>query len=193
MRQKKGCLMRLTSVSAIVLGFGLLAAAPAFAVEFDSAYTDLDLDQCTVLQSDDFGSTYGCPGYKGMPMIVSEGDLRFMVSYGLKLGDEKAAGQTLPPFNTLGPKIEWRLSNKTGGWKPFASIVRYLTGEEGKPKGQVLVVTQIKQGATCQIAWVDAVANPDANDLARKAADAKAFDFDCAKDPEKVGAFKAWE
>jgi hypothetical protein len=190
MRQKKGRLMRAGLI--IALGLGLLASAPASAADFDSAYTDLDLDQCTVLQSDDFGSTYGCPGYKGMPMIVSEGDLRFMVSYGLKLGEEKAASQTLPPFNTLGPKIEWRLSNRGGGWKPFATIVRYATGGEGDPKGDVLVVTQIKQGATCQIAWIDAKANPDGNELARKTADAKGFDFDCSKDPEKVGTFKAW-
>lgn len=176
----------------IALGFCVLATAPVAAADFDSAYTDLDLDQCTVLQSDDFGSTYGCPGYKGMPMSVSEVDLRFMVSYGLKLDDEKAAGQSLPPFNTPDPKIEWRLSNKGGGWKPFATIIRYSTGGDGDRKGDVLVVTQIKQGATCQIAWIDAQANPDASDLARKTADAKGFDFDCAKDPEKVGAFKAW-
>jgi len=55
-------------------------------------------------------------------------------------------------------------------------------------------VTKLAPGATCHIAYVDALANPDANDLARKAADEKASDFDCDKDePEFVGKFEAWE
>ena len=165
-----------------------------------SEYTDLDLDLCTVVQSDDFGSTWACNGFKGIPVMIAEGDLRMMVSYGLTSTEEKAASQTLPPFNHLGEKIEWRLSNVEGGYKPFATILRYFvqrmdpkTGEELKPEGQVLVVTKIAPGATCQIAWIDALANPDANELARKAADDNALDFDCAGDPEIIGKFKVWE
>ena len=40
---------------------------------------------------------------------------------------------------------------------------------------------------------IDALANPDANVLARKVADEKAKDFDCANEPEIVGTFEAWE
>jgi hypothetical protein len=98
----------------------------------------------------------------------------------------------------LGPKIEWRLSNKTGGYKPFATILRFYVqrlddaGNE-KSEGQVLVVTKVEPGATCQIAWIDALANPNANELARQAADEKAADFDCANEPEIVGKFEAWQ
>lgn len=170
-----------------------LLATAADAAGFDSVYTDLDLDLCTVMHSDDFGSSWACPGHKGYPVLVAEGDLRFMVSYGFGAPDEPAASQTLPPFNTLGPKVEWRLSNREGGWKPFATIVRYkLDKTDDFAGGEVLVVTQLKPGATCQIAWIDATANPDANAMARAVADEKGFDADCSGEPEIIGAFKAF-
>ena len=190
--------MRKTTPPALLslaLAIGLLAA-PASAAQYDSAYTELDLDQCTVLDADDFGAEYACPGYKGIPMFVAEGDLRFMVSYGFGAPDAKAASQTLPPFNTVAPHIEWRVSNVSGGWKPFATIVRYLLDDdenEAQKKRQVLVVTKISDKGTCQIAWIDAKANADANELARKAADEKAAGFDCDKEPEIVGKFEAWK
>jgi hypothetical protein len=182
--------MRALLLTAVLIG----GAVPALASDdVQSAYTDLDLTQCLVMESDDFGTNWACPGYKGMPTYIAEGDLRFMVSYGFGADREKAAEQTLPPFNTLGTKIEWRLSNRTGGWRPFATIIRYFVQREGgDAEGQVLVVTRIEPGATCQTAYIDALANPDANELARKAADEKARDFDCADEPETIGTFKAW-
>jgi len=176
--------------------FFVLPALPAAAAQFDSAYTELNLDECTVLSADDFGAQYACPGYKGIPMFVAEGDLRYMASYGFGAPKSKAAGQTLPPFNVLAPTIEWRVSNAEGGWKPFATIVRYLLDDdetEAQKKRQVLVVTRFDTDGACQIAWIDAKANADANALARQAADEKAKDFDCSKDPEIIGRFEAWK
>lgn len=190
--------MRKTTPPALLslaLALGLLTA-PASAAQYDSAYTELDLDQCTVLDADDFGAQYACPGYKGIPMFVAESDLRYTMSYGFGAPKAKAASQTLPPFNAVAPTIEWRVSNVTGGWKPFATIVRYLLDDdENEPvkKRQVLVVTRISEEGTCQVAWVDAKANADANELARKAADEKAAGFDCAGEPEIVGKFEAWK
>ena len=181
--------------SALYVAAGLLLAAPASAQQIESSYTDLVLNvDCTVIESDDFGTMWACSGLKGMPVMVSEGDLRMFVSYGLTSTTEKAAEQTLSPFNHLGDKIEWRVSNAEGHWKPFASVLRFLTkGEDGKPEGEVLVVTRIAPGATCHIAYVDALANPDATELARQAADEKARDFDCEKsEPEYIGKFEAW-
>jgi hypothetical protein len=171
-------------------------AGPAAAQQVESSYTDLDLNtMCTVIESDDFGTMWACEGLKGMPVMVTEGDLRMFVSYGLTSTTEKAAEQTLPPFNHLGEKIEWRVSNAEGHWKPFATILRFFTQrEEGEAEGQVLVVTKVAPGATCHVAYVDALANPDANALARKAADETARDFDCETgEPEYVGKFEAWE
>lgn len=172
------------------------AASPSQAQQVSSSYTDLDLDQCTVVESDDFGSMWTCPGLKGWPVVVQEGDLRMTVSYGVTATTEKAAEQTPPPFNHLGGKIEWRVSNREGRWLPYATILRYFTaapdGSEA-PEGQVLVVTRLGTGTTCQIAYVDALANDDANELARQVADEKAADFDCDKDEiETVGKFTAW-
>jgi hypothetical protein len=172
-----------------------LIASPVIAADdITSAYTDLNLDDCTIMQSDDFGSVWACPGYKGYPLRIAEGDLRFFVSYGFDAADEKAAEQTPPPFNYLGNRIEWRLSNRSGAWRPFATIVRYFVdkGDTDNKEGQVLVVTRIEPGATCQVAYVDASANSDANELAREAADTIAPDFDCANDPETSGDFSAW-
>lgn len=170
----------------------LILAVPAQAA-FNSAYTDINLDECLVLDADDFGASWACPGYKGYPMLVSEGDLRFSIRYGFNI-DKEPRGQTLGPFNELGPRLEWRLSNASGRWLPVATIVRYHTAdpETGENKGQVLVVTQLVEGNTCHIAYIDARANPDANELARQAADASG-DFDCASsEPETIGEFSAY-
>jgi hypothetical protein len=179
------------ALSALIL-LGL--AAPAAAQENQSAYTDLDLDECTVFSSDDMGSTWTCPGYKGIPVMVAESDLRFFISYGLKMTEERAAEQTLPPFNYPGKRIEWRLGMADGELKPFATILRYFTQrEEGEDEAQVLVVTKLEPGAVCHVAYIDATANSDANELARDAADDLAADFDCANEPEIIGEFEAWE
>ncbi len=174
----------------LTLGTGAAMAQSGFV----SAYTDLNLDQCMVLDADDFGASWACPGYKGYPLMVQEGDLRFSLSYGFNVDQNNAGFQTLPPFNRLGEKLEWRLSNAAGRWLPIATIVRYFTAdpETGKDKGQVLVVTQIEDGNSCHIAYIDARANSNANELARQAAD-KAGDFNCMTDDvEIIGKFEAY-
>ena len=177
-------------ILAAMLAFAALATTPAQAA-FNSAYTDLNLDECLVLDADDFGASWACPGYKGYPLMVSEGDLRFSLAYGFNPSDN---WQTLPPFNRLGDKLEWRLSNELGRWMPIATIIRYHTAdpETGEDKGQVLVVTQLVEDNSCHIAYIDALTNANANELAREAADASG-DFDCASDEvEIIGRFEAY-
>lgn len=50
----------------------------------------------------------------------------------------------------------------------------------------MLVVTRLPPGPVCHVAYVDAVANPAANELARKAADDFARGFTCGKDEVKI-------
>ena len=50
----------------------------------------------------------------------------------------------------------------------------------------MLVVTRLSPGPVCHVAYVDVQANPDANELARKAADEIARDFRCGKDKVKT-------
>ena len=172
----------------------LAAAFPAQAA-FQSAYTDIDLNECLILHSDDFGSSWACPGYRGYPMRVAEGELRFTIGYGFNIDAEPFGGaQPLGPANRLGPEMEWRLSNATGRWVPIATIVRYLTQSPDAPDQmrEVLVVTQLVEGATCHIAYADATADENAEELARAAADSTAGSFDCAEEPERLGNFAAW-
>lgn len=182
------------SMMALLALAAVTAMVPAAsAANFNSAYTDINLDDCTIMEADDFGASWACPGYKGYPLYIAEGDLRFMVSYGFGAKEEPAASQTPPPFNYLGPNLEWRLSNASGGFKPVATILRYfLQGGDGDKEAQILVVTQLAPGQTCHIGYVDALANADANDLARQIAD-RAGSFDCAKDAiEFSPEFAAW-
>jgi len=167
----------------LTLAICAMMAGPALAAT-DSVYTQIDLDECTILKADDFGASWACPGYKGYPLYVAEGDLRFFVSYGFGAPDEKAATQTPPPFNTINETLEWRLSNASGAFKPFATILRYFLDdpEGGNNKGQVLVVTKIEPGNTCHIAYIDAKLTKNANEVARQFADTTAKDFDCAND-----------
>ena len=68
--------------SALYVAFALTLGAHA--QQNALRYTALNLNiDCTVMESDDFGSMWACAGLKGMPVMVSEGDLRMFVSYGL--------------------------------------------------------------------------------------------------------------
>jgi hypothetical protein len=49
-------------------------------------------------------------------------------------------------------------------------------------RGQVLVVTRLAPGPVCHIGYIDARANPNANELAREIADMHARSFRCATD-----------
>ena len=162
---------------------------------YNSSYTTLRTEDCTVISTDDFGSTWACPGLRGVPVMVRESERRFRVSYGLTSTTEKAADETLPPINRLDGEIEWRVSNAEGSYKPFATILKFFVEPEdgGDTDGEVLVVTRFSPGATCHIAYIDALANPDAEALAQQTADEKAMDFDCASKPEIVGKFEAWK
>ena len=176
-----------------ILGAALLAATPAGAADLISAYTDLDLSQCIETDTDEVGATYACEGLNGMPITVSEGDLRMTVSYGENAEDEPAMSQGFGAFNRLGAKIEW-LSPADDPDNPVATILRwYLQQGEGPGESQILVVTQLPPQAVCQIAWVDATANSDANVIARQAASELAGDFDCGGMPKVRGEFEAFE
>lgn len=185
-------LTRPLTAASVVLAL-CAAAGPAAAQLNNSAWTTLDFQECTVVSSDDFGSTWACPGLKGLPVMVRESERRFRVSYGLTSTTEAAAEQTLPPPNTPGEEIEWRVSNAEGSYKPFATILKFLVKSEGDGEdGEVLVVTKVAPGATCHVAYIDAIANPDAETLAQQTADEKAGDFDCSNEPEIIGKFEAW-
>ncbi len=162
----------------------LLAATPA-AAENASAYSKIDLAACRSIPPapDDplQSGAWWCDGHGGIPVYVSEGDLRFFVSYGETAPEELAARTTLPPFNHIGETIEWRLAPDG---RPFATILRFFTSSgDSAPDGQVLVLTKLGgPGQICHIGYVNARANPDANAIAREVVDNGAGTFDCGGD-----------
>ena len=125
-------------------------------------------------------------------MYVSFG--RKAADFGRKAADELAATQTFPGFNDVTKgTIEWRLARSPNGTaQPFATILRWNVrlnpADDSQPHSPVLVVTRLGPGGVCRVGYVDARANPDANELARKLADERARSFRCGVDkPSFVG------
>ena len=133
-----------------------------------------------------------CPGKDGLVVLIAEDDLREVVSVGRNrkaAAEEPAAKVWFAPFNSSETTVEWR----SAGTKPFAMIQRWHIADNDDPDKQgrsntkaMLVVTRLPPGPVCHVAYVDAIANPTANELARKAADELARGFACGKDEVKI-------
>lgn len=164
-----------------------LLAAPAAAQAIDSRYTDLDLSRCRLIEAalePEDGGRLECAGLPGLPVHVWEGDLRFTVAFGAEPESQCAMQQTFPAFNSLGPRVEWRLA----GGKPFATILRWqLSKDETGGTESWLVVTRLGGPDTCQVGYVEG-SLPDANAVARRLADETARGFDCRRDVPRVEA-----
>lgn len=177
----------------------LLAAAslgPSPADSVHSAYTSLDLERgCTVLDRTPPGEPGSwlrmvCQGFRGYPIFYSEGDLRVSLHYGFPDADEgRSAWESFASFNHVGSTVEWRWRATETSDRPFAAIHRWYvysgTADGGTDQREVLVVSRVAQpdgGRACVVGYVDAGANPGANELAREVADEMARDFQCGKD-----------
>ncbi|MTI18286.1 hypothetical protein E1162_13650 [Rhodobacteraceae bacterium RKSG542] len=177
----------------VLVAFLMVTMAEVAASGLESVYTRLNLDgSCTLLEVYEDGAggaRWVCEGYKGIPVWVGEGDLRFFVSYGASGNSERAYSQTLAPFNELGSTVEWVLKQGV----PIATILRWHTqiSDEtisgGFYKGQVLVVTQLGEGRTCHIGYIDARANSNANQLARDTVRLLGGIWDCEQPPKIIG------
>ena len=172
---------------AAVLAATLLHSGPA-ASEPVSAYTEFDFEKgCVTIETNPMGGTWQCPGYGGYPVVFSEGDLRQTVFYG-HLGTWYAAGAwaSFGGFNHVGGTIEWRMAE--AGGPPLAAIQRWFVADaasdSGEEKLQVLVISKVGQpgeGEACVVGYVDALANKDANVIARQVADEVAPGFACRR------------
>ncbi len=171
----------------------LLAMTPVAASANDSTYTDLDTDHCKTLSPEDSeggGISLQCKGLPDYAVYFKEGDLRQSILYG-PVSEAYIDGvfESFGPFNNAGRKIEWRLG---ADGKPVATILRWFienidpaTGEPSpKVRGQVLVVSKVAggDGQGCVVGYVDALANPEPNSLARQVADTEAETFACGRD-----------
>jgi hypothetical protein len=183
----------IASAALVCVGCGLLS--PANAQTFGSAYTSTAAKSCRVASASngvDDSTARLCPGKGGLNVLVSEDDLRETVSVGRTRAGaarEPAAQTWFSPFNSAATTVEWRAFDG----KPFAIIQRWQIDDNadpdknGRPTAKpMLVVTRLPPGPVCHVAYIDVQANPDANVLARKAADEAARDFKCGKDKVKV-------
>ena len=172
---------------------GLICQANA--QTFSSFYTSTAPKDCRMIgkPSELDGSTRRvCPGKAGLIVSISEDDLRETVSVGRNraaAAKEPAAGVWFGPFNSTEHTVEWRAVNG----KPFAIIQRWHIADNadedknGRPIAKpMLTVTRLPPGQVCHVAYIDAQANPNPNELARKAADELARNFKCGKDEVQV-------
>ena len=156
-------------------------ATPEPADAITSAYTQLDLDKCTVIDASEEGAStdWRCPGLGEVPLFVYEGDGRF----DLDAGVENAKFQSIGAFNSIGDRIEWRLR----GGVPYAAIFRYHDVTRQDDPRSVLAIEKVGSGDMpgCRVAQI-AGDTPDANGRARELADSLTPGFDCANDAMRV-------
>jgi hypothetical protein len=173
--------------------FGLIS--PANAQTFSSSYTSTAPKDCRPVGKPsklDGSTTQVCPGKSGLVVLISEDDLRETVSVGpnrMAAAKEPAAEAWFAPFNSAAHTVEWRAVDG----QPFAIIQRWLIADNDAPDKTgspttkpMLAVTRLPPGPVCHVAYIDGQANPNSNELARKAADEFARDFKCGKDEVKV-------
>jgi hypothetical protein len=180
---------RLIAISAFLVAATVFSAG-ANAQKPESRYIKFDLDACETIKQDEESQsiTLWCESDGNYGIYFAEGDIRHYVGYGRNGLNQRAFTQTLVPFNHINNVIELR--QHEGDGEPHAAILRYYTdsgmGEENS-KGEVLVVTKLDGDEACHVAYIDARANPDPNELARDAAD-RSEGFNCqSDDPEVIG------
>ncbi|MDF0583722.1 hypothetical protein [Bradyrhizobium yuanmingense] len=185
---------RITAIGFAVL-MTCIGLSRADAQSLGSSYTSTAPKDCRQIGKPsalDGSSTRVCPGKDGLIVLIAEDDLREIVSVGRSrkaAAEEPAAKVWFGPFNSSETTIEWRAA----GAKPFAIIQRWHIADNSDPDKQgrpntkaMLVVTRLPPGPVCHVAYVDGIANPNANELARKAADDLARGFACGKDEVKI-------
>ena len=166
-------------------------AAPVQADAITSVYTKLDFTNgCEPVERVDEGESVSllCRGYRDYPVHFAEGDLRQAVQFGFVDPARQRVWQSFAQWNRVSTTVEWRLRDG----RPFAAILRWFienTDDAGSADpdrvGQVLVVSRVGSRSdrqACVVGYVDALANRNANQLARDVADAEAADFICKAD-----------
>lgn len=174
-------------------------APPTAAQENTSLFTSIALTGCTKFQSvivhgGEFANGHDCPGLPGYRVYRLNYDGRNTVGIGfnrLHASKQRAGQQMFPTFSEIADKMEWRIDPKTK--RPVAAILRWTIsdyqyyGEPGPPKQfDLLIVIRTPPGPSCHVAHIDAGENQNAEELARKAADELARNFDCVKNTAHI-------
>jgi hypothetical protein len=193
-----GAAFSILTLAAAALGGSCLTATAGNA--FESVYTSIAEAHCRKTQvlriaDTEYAVSRICPGRAGYQIFINEEDLRETLTVGETIkqaAHEPAAHDHFGAFNSYGDTVEWRHGR---GGTPFAIIVGWSfadnenTDAAGRPKSaRLLIVMRLPPGPVCKVAYIDRAANPDANALARKAADEMASGFKCGSDePQIIG------
>lgn len=167
---------------------GLIAGA-ASAQEYESTYTRID-EGCAEFEHPDepvWDTT--CGGHANWQVLFATGEHGSASAYRSPAGRD--SDYMNPPmrglFGHYGDVIEWRLDGST----PFATIHRYhndtpeMMDPDNAGSWQTLVVTALQPDTpeiACPVAYIDASSLPNANELARQAADLLASEWFCGTD-----------
>ena len=140
-----------------------------------SVYTSLEEKHCRVLKPAKSGNYEArCRGTAGYTLLVDEGDLRQNITVITPQGTKHSLdlwGVVSGGFSHLGPRAEWRIASK----KPVALILRYNASEDPDYPNKLtsyLAVVKITPTEVCITEKISP--GPNANDEARRAADAAA-------------------
>jgi hypothetical protein len=185
--------IRMTLAAALLAAaFGSQASAQSV---FGSSYSSTKAEFCWGTKGEknvDDNTTRVCRGKVDLVVLINEGKMRETISVGhdkVAAGNEPAAQAWFGPYSSAIRTIEWRMA----GSMPFAIIQHWRLADQGETdkNGQpaekhMLVVTRLPPGPVCHVAYVDVAANPNAEDLARQAADELARNFKCGTDQVKV-------
>lgn len=166
-----------------------LISGAAAAQDFESTYTRIDEGCTTVEHEDEPVWSTTCPGFGGWEALIITGEHGSAEGYRSPGGN--ASEYINPPmrglFGHYGDVIEWRLDGGT----PFATIHRYhndtpeMMDPDNAGEWQTLVVTALQPGTpevACHVAYIDASSLPNANEMARQAADLLASEWFCGID-----------
>ena len=175
--------------------FFLVMCLPNMALaEARSEYSKFDIEtdckQWGPFEEAGGSGTLICPGYDGLNIVLSFGDLRESISVHATLSEDlETPWQSFSAWNSVNPVFEFRLLNgipRATIHRVFLDNVNPDTGSaDASFKGQILVVTTIALNPgepSCMAGVVDARANKNANLLARQVADTVAVNFECGAD-----------
>ena len=183
----------------VALLTAISATSPASAQQNTSEFTSIALTGCTKFQSiivhgGEFATGHDCPGLPGYRVYRLNYDGRNTVSIGLnrlQASKQRAANEMFPTFAEVADKMEWRIDPKTK--RPVAAILRWTIsdyqefGKDGPPKTfDLLIVIRTPPGPSCHVAYIDIAENQNAGELAQKAADELARNFNCVKSTAHV-------
>ncbi len=158
-------------------------AASASAADVKSAYTKIDLKKCRQTQKPDgqvFEGSWRCKGIAGYDIFLTAADSREQVGFAKGNKVTCAGGKSFSSFNSAGNTIEWRVKNN----KPLAAIQRWTVSidpEKPEQHASWLVVNKIEGDFSCHMHYVSG-SFPNANETARRVADAKSAAFKCEND-----------